>query len=124
MANIDTVAQPKARKARKVRSQDVAMKAEGSTVTFGSVTVVVTPPSTATTRKNIKAGKDALARAKPALSRQGVNILRSKNVPLFYADPKSPGTIIREMNGVITRGTYLNGEFRVVRQRASSPKKA
>ena len=87
-------------------------------VRFGSVTVDITPPSSETIKRNIEAGQSALSRAKEALVTKGVKIPFQKGVPLFYGDSREPEVMIREMNGVKTRGKVVNGSFRAFRQSA------
>lgn len=70
-----------------------------------------TPPKTHTT-KNIKAGRDALARASTGFIKSGIK-LNAPNLPLYHADPATPGALIRSMGGKIEVGAIVNGKFRV-----------
>ena len=42
----------------------------------------------------------------------GVKIEAGRGVPLFHADPKHPGKIIRELNGKRESGVLVNGQFK------------
>lgn len=83
-------------------------------VTFGSVTVETLQPPEHILRANIKAGQDALRRAKSAIISPGVSIPRKKGVPLYYCSDSHPGLIVRELDGKKSLGRYSGGRFRVV----------
>ena len=81
-------------------------------VQFGAARIRTgTPPKTQTTR-NIKAGRDALERAKTRFTKSGIK-LNAPNLPLYHADPATPGALIRSMGGKIEVGAIVNGKFRV-----------
>lgn len=81
-------------------------------VKFGSVTLTVMEIPTAMVKKNIATGQQALARAKVKILRPGVTISAPKGVPLFYADPKQPGLLVRKMDGKIQSGRFVDGKFK------------
>ena len=70
-----------------------------------------TPPKTQTT-KNIKAGRDALARASTGFTKSGIK-LNAPNLPLYHADPAMPSALIRSMGGKMDVGAIVNGKFKV-----------
>ena len=85
------------------------------TLKFGSVTVEVPPRKAAEVKRNIKEGQLALARAIKSIFTPGVKIEAAKGVPLFYADPKCPGKIVRELDGRRESGDFVNGKFKTCR---------
>lgn len=85
---------------------------EGVEVRFGSVTVHTSAPSKAIEERNIAEGRSALTRAKSALARSGVQVRVGSNVPLYHADPDSPGLLVRTLNGRTTRGRFVGGKFK------------
>ena len=84
-----------------------------TSVTFGAVTVKVTPPTPDTVQRNIEAGQAALRQAKTALAKSGVKISRPKGQPLYFGSSDHPDLIIREVDGVRTFGTFTSGKFRI-----------
>lgn len=85
-----------------------------STVNFGAVSVKATAPKLAEFRRNVTSGQVALARAVPKIVKAGVAFKTARSVPLFRADPQDPTRLIREMNGKISTGTFVNGKFKVL----------
>jgi len=81
-------------------------------VKFGSVTVKVTAPSAAVVKRNVIAGQMALARAKARILKPGVRIASKRGVPLFHADPDQPGRLIRELDGEVQSGHFVDGTFK------------
>jgi DNA-binding XRE family transcriptional regulator len=71
------------------------------------------PLNKVSTKRNIKAGQDALARAMWKMTKPGVVIKRKKDVPLYYADPNRKGIIIRELNGKRELGIFKKGKFKI-----------
>lgn len=92
-------------------------------VSFGAVTVDVTPPSEEVRQANIKAGQAALKRGKAALMKAGVKLQREKGTPLYFGCGDRPGWMIRELNGEKTVGRFLNGRF-VPERKASAREQA
>lgn len=83
-------------------------------VRFGRVVVEAAKPSAAETRINIDAGRSALVRAKTALTRPGVQVRVDPKVPLYRADPSTPGILVRTLNGRTTRGRFVAGRFKPI----------
>ncbi len=81
-------------------------------VHFGSVSMQVTEPSRAKVKANVEAGASALQRARDRLLHGGISITHKEGVPLFRADPDVPNQLVREMNGKLTYGTFVNGKFK------------
>ena len=82
-------------------------------IRFGSSIIFnIQPPNKVNTKRNIKAGQNALARAMWKITKPGVVIKRIKDVPLYYADPNRKGIIIRERNGIRETGIFKNGKFK------------
>lgn len=86
-----------------------------TSVTFGAVTVKVTPPTPGTVQRNIEAGQAALRQARNALVKPGVKISRPKGQPLYFGSSEHPDLIIREVNGSRTFGKFTGGKFRIVK---------
>lgn len=87
---------------------------EFSTVTFGAVSVNAVSPKAGEMRRNVTSGQAALARAVSKLVRPGVNVKSVAAVPLFRADPQDPSRLIREVNGKVATGKFVNGKFKVL----------
>jgi len=85
-----------------------------STVTFGAVSVSAASPKANELRRNVTIGRAALARAVPKLAKAGVSVKAVSSVPLFRADPQDPSRLIREMNGQVATGKFVNGKFKVL----------
>ena len=85
-------------------------------ITFGAVTVETMRPPEWILRANIKAGQEALRRAKEAIISPGVVLQRERGVPLYYGCDTDPGLIIQELDGKKSLGTFSGGRFRVLDQ--------
>ena len=85
-----------------------------STVNFGGVSVNATSPKVGELRRNITIGQAALARVAPKLAKPGVAFKTVGSIPLFRADPQDPSRLIREVNGKLSTGKFVNGKFKVV----------
>lgn len=83
------------------------------TVKFGSVTVKVHPPHKAEVERNVKAGQSALARARETLIKSGIKMKIAKGVPIFHADAKLPGQLVRRLDGKSESGVFVKGKFKV-----------
>ncbi len=83
-------------------------------IRFGGVTVSVREPTKAQVDHNVSLSTEALDRAKFQLAHKGVQLSRTKNVPLFYLDTKKPGRFARRLNGKVDYGVLENGRFRVM----------
>ena len=83
-------------------------------ITFGAVTVETMRPPERILRANIKAGQEALRRAKEAIISPGIVLQRKKGVPLYYGCDADPRLIIQELDGKKSIGTFSGGRFRVV----------
>jgi hypothetical protein len=99
---------------KKVRESDTRDEWTPVTITFGSVTVHTKQAPESICRANIKAGQDALRRAKKAIISPGVELPRKMGVPLYYGCDAHPGLIVRELDGRKSLGTFSSGRFRVV----------
>ncbi len=78
---------------------------------FGTVTVVGNKPDPDTIARNIGAGHDALSRAVDAFLVPGVQLKIRKGVPLFRVDAENPQVLIRELDGLLDRGSIVDGKF-------------
>lgn len=63
-------------------------------------------------KRNIAEGRSALSRAKATLARAGVQVRIKDGVPMYHADPKTPGLLVRTLNGATTRGRLVGGKFK------------
>lgn len=82
-------------------------------VTFGSVTVMVRPPTKAEVQRNVEQSTKALARALKRLVRPGVRLYPKRGVPLYWGDEERPGKFVRLLDGKRDLGILENGEFKV-----------
>lgn len=82
-----------------------------TSVSFGSVTVMVSKPPESVRQANVKAGQAALQRGKTALLKPGVKIAREKGVPLYFGCEDRPGYMVRELDGKRTVGRFAGGRF-------------
>lgn len=80
-------------------------------VRFGSVEVSNNAPGRHVIEANIKAGADALRRAKDVFTTPGVQLIARAGVPRFRVDPAEPRVIIRELDGRTERGRIVHGSF-------------
>lgn len=83
-----------------------------STVRFGSVEVKSVSPRNVELRRNVSSGQLALARASNKISKAGVSLRKSDSVPLYHADPRVPGRVVRELKGKVTAGVFVSGKFK------------
>lgn len=83
-------------------------------VRLGGVVVEAAKPSANQAKRNIAAGRSALGRAKTVLLKPGVQMRVAADVPLYHADPTTPGLLVRTLNGRITRGRLVDGRFKPV----------
>ena len=82
-------------------------------VRFGAVTVTLGALDRTVENRNILQGQKALKRASTSLRKPGVALPRKKGVPRFHSDPKSPGRVVRVMNGKTSSGVFdSSGVFR------------
>lgn len=79
---------------------------------FGGVVVKASLPAKKVELRNVAEGRSALVRAKATLSRPGVEVRAVSGVPLYHADPDSPGLLVRTLNGRTTRGRFVGGKFK------------
>lgn len=92
---------------------NVKLGAAYSTVTFGAVSVNAVSPKVGEMRRNVTTGQQALARAVTKLVKPGVAVKTANSIPLFRADPQDPSRLIREVNGKVATGRFVNGKFKV-----------
>lgn len=92
----------------------VNSKGASSTVRFGSVVVKSIGPKAPELRRNVSSGQTALARAATKIIKAGVSLPKESTVPLYHADPKEPGRLIRELNGKVSVGVFVEGKFKVL----------
>lgn len=91
-------------------------------VTFGNVTIHVTPPSAKAIQANIQAGQKALKRACSALINPGFILAKVKGVPYYYGFPDDPDLLIRDLDGEHTIGRMSPvGRFIPLRSKNSPP---
>ena len=82
-------------------------------VTFGSVTVMVRPPTKAEVHHNVEQSTAALERALKRLVRPGIRLYPKRGVPLYWGDDNHPGKFVRLLDGKRDLGILENGEFKV-----------
>ena len=82
-------------------------------VTFGSVTVMVRPPTKAEVQRNVEQSTAALERALKRLVRPGIRLYPKRGVPLYWGDDNHPGKFVRLLDGKHDLGILENGEFKV-----------
>ena len=70
-----------------------------------------TTPDHQTLVINVKAGRDALGRAKEVFTTAGVKLQLREGIPTFRADSTNPQVLIREIAGRVERGRIVNGAF-------------
>lgn len=68
-------------------------------------------------RRNVTIGQAVLARAVPRLVKPGASIKTASSVPPLLADPQDPSRLIREVNGKVATGEFVNGKFNVSTKR-------
>lgn len=98
---------------KEAKSTKGKLAGAAATVKFGSVTVKVRPPHKAEVERNVKAGQFALAIARETLAKSGIKMKVAKGVPIFHADAKLPGQLIRRLDGRSESGVFVNGKFKV-----------
>jgi len=81
------------------------------TVSFGSVTVQVIPPTESKRQANIAAGQAALRRGLHALLKPGIKLARKRGVPYYFGIDDRPGWMVQELDGKKTTGRFVDGEF-------------
>ena len=84
---------------------------------FGTTIFEAVRPSETQLKKNIAAGRKAMKHLVEALPIVGVEIKRTRKVPLFHVDAQDPTVLIRDLNGKISRGTITKGVFKVLRKK-------
>lgn len=109
-----TAAKTARRDAAKVIVNAALMGADVATINFGEVSVKAASPKVGELRRNVTIGQAAMDRAMPKLVKPGVAFKTAISTPLFRADPQNPSRLIREVNGRVSTGTFVNGKFRAV----------
>jgi hypothetical protein len=109
-----TAAKPARRDTGKFIMNTALPGAVVSTINFGAVRVKAASPEVGELRRNVTIGQAAMARAVPKLVKPGVTFSTEVSIPLFRADPQNPSRLIREVNGRVSTGTFVNGKFKVV----------
>lgn len=89
-----------------------ALSGTSVTIQFGSVIVEARGLSKTKVRENVKAGHTALERAKNKIVQGGVKLNTGSDIPLFRADPETPNRLVRDLNGKLDYGTFVNGKFK------------
>jgi hypothetical protein len=102
----------------KVKSKAKSPAKATSTIRFGWVKLEVANPTKRELKHNIDLGQSALARAKDELIRPGLQIKKPRNVPLYHVDPDKPEQLIQRLGGRTTKGTFVNGKFKPLTERA------
>lgn len=82
-----------------------------ATIKFGSVVVTAAAPRPQDVKRNVASGQIALERAAPKIARAGISLKDAKGIPLFHADPKTPGLLIRKLDGRTESGQFVGGRF-------------
>ena len=59
-----------------------------------------------------KDGQENIKKGIEALKELGINIPLEKDIPLYSVDPNNPNVIIQNLNGIITVGTVVDGQFK------------
>jgi hypothetical protein len=80
---------------------------------LGSVKVDAPTLSKSKVTRNVRSGQIALARAMSKIVKPGVTLNVEKGVPLYHADSKHPGRIVRELDGKRVIGRFVDGKFRI-----------
>jgi len=88
--------------------------AASSMVRFGSAVISADAPTRRDLQRNVTSGQRALARAATKIVKAGVSLRDVSSVPLYHADPKEAGRLIRELNGKRSKGYFVGGKFRVL----------
>ena len=121
MAQMKTMAAKSTREGKSTRPavggmvvNAVTAKGSSSTIRFGSVVVKSTGPNAPELRRNVSSGQTALARAATKIIKAGVSLPKESTVPLYHADPKEPGRLVRELNGKMSVGVFVEGKFKVL----------
>jgi len=83
----------------------------GVKTTFGTVTVNGAKPSAERVAANVVRSTEALERVSKRITRAGVYLPQKKGVPRYSADEHDPGVYIRRLNGEVSRGQLVNGDF-------------
>jgi hypothetical protein len=83
-------------------------------IRFGSVEVSALAPPASTLKSNVAAGRTALQRATARIATAGISLAVAKAVPMYRADPKNPAVLLRSLNGKVSKGQFVNGQFKVL----------
>lgn len=81
-------------------------------VRFGSVEVRDGTFTQSEKRRNVGTGQAALSRAVPKIVKAGFVKASGESAPRYRADPHNPQVLIRELNGVSAKGTFIDGKFK------------
>jgi len=87
-------------------------KTSDAMVRFGSVEVRDATFSQSEKRRNVGTGQAALSRAVPKIVKPGFAKSSGESAPRYRADPHNPHVLIRELNGVSAKGTFVDGKFK------------
>lgn len=85
-----------------------------SKVKFGNVTISSSKPKAELVKINVDLSTEALKRVAKRLERPGVAIRAKKEVPLYSVSDDGHGFFIRRLNGISSRGRFVNGAFEEV----------
>lgn len=99
----------------KVHVSEPGRDAKANRISFGSVTIEGRPLDVTVEHieRNIRMGREALARFGEALIAPGVKLSRDRDIPKYRVDPDHPAILIRELNGRSERVAFRNGKFEV-----------
>lgn len=81
-------------------------------ITFGNATLRAPRANEQQRELGVAGGRRAMeGLAKAILRLPGVKLERKPGVPRFYADAKNPAMVVRDLDGVRQRGTFVDGRF-------------
>lgn len=91
---------------------DRAGSGEMVEISFGNATLRAPRASEEQRARGVEDGRRAMqGLAKAITALPGVKLERIPGVPRFYADAHSPQLVVRELDGVRQRGTFVEGRF-------------
>lgn len=81
-------------------------------VSFGNATLHAPRASEEQRAHGVEESRRAMERlAQALLALPGIELQRTLGVPLFYADGQNPKLVVRDLDGVRQRGTFVDGRF-------------
>lgn len=83
-------------------------------ISIGTLTLIVPRPTKTQAQENVRQSTEALSRALTRLTRPGIRLRPKRGIPLFQVDENDPDILIRDLDGKRERGTFQDGEFKVI----------